>query len=424
MTRHLLTILIFIIYANSNIFAYNSKQQKENINTSSDSILIAYLKQEYGVTPTENNNIKLLKSGEEKFIDLFEEIKKAKHHIHLEYFNFRNDSIANTLFDLLGEKANEGVEIRALFDAFGNSSNNQPLKKKHLKAIREKGIQIEKFDPFKFPWINHAFHRDHRKIVVIDGKIGYTGGMNIADYYINGLPEIGEWRDMHARIEGKAVNDLQDIFLEMWNKTSGENISGKEYYPNKDSITISNDNSCMIAIVDRYPKKTPEVMRNVYIKAIESANEKVQIINPYFTPVKSVKNAIRKALKNGVKVEIMIPGKSDIGFTPDAAMYIANKLRKKGADIYIFNGGFHHSKIMMVDSLYCTVGSTNLNSRSLKYDYEVNAFIFDTETTNELMELFKEDQKNSTLLTKEIYKQRTPWKKFLGWFAHLFTPFI
>ena len=424
MTRHLLTILIFIIYANSNIFAYNSKQQKENINTSSDSILIAYLKQEYGVTPTEHNNIKLLKSGEEKFIDLFEEIKKAKHHIHLEYFNFRNDSIANTLFDLLGEKANEGVEIRALFDAFGNSSNNQPLKKKHLKAIREKGIQIEKFDPFKFPWINHAFHRDHRKIVVIDGKIGYTGGMNIADYYINGLPEIGEWRDMHARIEGKAVNDLQDIFLEMWNKTSGENISGKEYYPNKDSITISNDNSCMIAIVDRYPKKTPEVMRNVYIKAIESANEKVQIINPYFTPVKSVKNAIKKALKNGVKVEIMIPGKSDIGFTPDAAMYIANKLRKKGADIYIFNGGFHHSKIMMVDSLYCTVGSTNLNSRSLKYDYEVNAFIFDTETTNELMELFKEDQKNCTLLTKEIYKQRTPWKKFLGWFAHLFTPFI
>lgn len=424
MTRHLLTILIFIIYANSNIFAYNSKQQKENINTSSDSILIAYLKQEYRVTPTEHNSIKLLKSGEEKFIDLFEEIKKAKHHIHLEYFNFRNDSIANTLFDLLGEKANEGVEIRALFDAFGNSSNNQPLKKKHLKAIREKGIQIEKFDPFKFPWINHAFHRDHRKIVVIDGKIGYTGGMNIADYYINGLPEIGEWRDMHARIEGKAVNDLQDIFLDMWNKTSGENISGKEYYPNKDSITISNDNSCMIAIVDRYPKKTPEVMRNVYIKAIESANEKVQIINPYFTPVKSVKNAIKKALKNGVKVEIMIPGKSDIGFTPDAAMYIANKLRKKGADIYIFNGGFHHSKIMMVDSLYCTVGSTNLNSRSLKYDYEVNAFIFDTETTNELMELFKEDQKNCTLLTKEVYKQRTPWKKFLGWFAHLFTPFI
>ena len=425
MKRLVLVILILFTCTSNNIIASTSVYtNNHNQKQPSDSILIAYLQKEYNINPTVNNQIKLLKSGEEKFIDLFEEIRKAKHHIHLEYFNFRNDSIANTLFDLLAEKVKEGVEVRALFDAFGNSSNNQPLKKKHLKAIREKGIQIEKFDPIKFPWINHAFHRDHRKIVVIDGKIGYTGGMNIADYYINGLPEIGEWRDMHARMEGKAVNDLQDIFLDMWNKTSGQNISGKEYYPNKDSITTSNDNACMIAIVDRYPKKAPEVMRNVYIKAIESANEKVQIINPYFTPVKSVKKAIKKALKNGVKVEIMIPGKSDIGFTPDAAMYIANKLRKKGADIYIFNGGFHHSKVMMVDSLYCTVGSTNLNSRSLKYDYEVNAFIFDTETTHELMELFKEDQQNSTLLTKEIYKKRTAWKKFLGWFAHLFTPFI
>ena len=425
MNRLVLVILILFTCTSNNIIASTSGYtNNHNQKQPSDSILIAYLQKEYNINPTLNNQIKLLKSGEEKFIDLFEEIRKAKHHIHLEYFNFRNDSIANTLFNLLAEKVKEGVEVRALFDAFGNSSNNQPLKKKHLRAIREKGIQIEKFDPLKFPWINHAFHRNHRKIVIIDGKVGYTGGMNIADYYINGLPEIGEWRDIHARIEGKAVNDLQDIFLDMWNKTSGQNISGKEYYPNKDSITTSNDNACMIAIVDRYPKKAPEVMRNVYIKALESANEKVQIINPYFTPVKSVKNAIKKALKNGVKVEIMIPGKSDIGFTPDAAMYIANKLRKKGANIYIFNGGFHHSKIMMVDSLYCTVGSTNLNSRSLKYDYEVNAFIFDTETTNELMELFKEDQKNSTLLTKEIYKQRTPWKKFLGWFAHLFTPFI
>lgn len=425
MNRLVLVILILITCTSNNIIASTSVYtNNHNPKQPSDSILIAYLQKEYNINPTVNNQIKLLKSGEEKFIDLFEEIRKAKHHIHLEYFNFRNDSIANSLFDLLAEKVKEGVEVRALFDAFGNSSNNQPLKKKHLKAIREKGIQIEKFDPIKFPWINHAFHRDHRKIVIIDGKVGYTGGMNIADYYINGLPEIGEWRDMHARIEGKAVNDLQDIFLDMWNKTSGQNISGKEYYPNKYSITTSNDNACMIAIVDRYPKKAPEVMRNVYIKAIESANEKVQIINPYFTPVKSVKKAIKKALKNGVKVEIMIPGKSDIGFTPDAAMYIANKLRKKGADIYIFNGGFHHSKVMMVDSLYCTVGSTNLNSRSLKYDYEVNAFIFDTETTHELMELFKEDQQNSTLLTKEIYKKRTAWKKFLGWFAHLFTPFI
>ena len=411
-------ILIFLSLSNQ-----VNAQERSNEQAKSDSILINYLK-EYKIKTTTKNELKLLKSGEEKFIDLFTEIEKAKHHIHLEYFNFRNDSIANLLFEVLGRKASEGVKVRAIFDAFGNWSNNQPLKKKHLKKIQEKGIEIVKFDPFTFPWINHAFHRDHRKIVIIDGKIGYTGGMNIADYYINGLPEIGEWRDMHIRIKGNAVNHLQDIFLDMWNKCTNQDVGGASYYPYKHGLNFKESQVKEVAIVDRYPKRNPEEMRKIYAKAIESAENKVQIINPYFTPTRTIKKAIKKALKKGVKVEIMIPGKSDIGFTPDAALYIVNKLRKKGADIYIFNGGFHHSKIMMIDSTYCTVGSTNLNSRSLHYDYEVNAFIFDNETTSELISIFKEDQENSTLLTKEMYKQRSLWKRFYGWFAHLLTPFI
>ena len=397
--------------------------QAENAQYQSDSTLIAYLK-EAGLTTTNGNEVFILKSGHEKFIDLFEKIRNARHHIHLEYFNFRNDSIANCLFSILEKKVKEGVQVRAIYDAFGNSSNNQPLKKKHIKALKERGIEIEEFDPIRFPWINHVFHRDHRKIVVIDGKIGYTGGMNIADYYINGLPKIGEWRDMHIRIEGRAVENLQAIFLDMWNRTTGEEISGDAYFPYKKDSTIISDGGKEIAIVDRYPRRNPKLMRRAYAKAIESAENRVQIINPYFTPTRIIKKAIKKAVKKGVKVEIMIPGKSDIPFTPDAALYIANRLRKKGADIYIFNGGFHHSKIMMVDSLFCTVGSTNLNSRSLRYDYEVNAFIFDQQTTGELIGIFKEDQANSTLLTSEIYKKRSPLKKFWGWFAHLFTPFL
>ena len=397
--------------------------QAENAQYQSDSTLIAYLK-EAGLTTTNGNEVFILKSGHEKFIDLFEKIRNARHHIHLEYFNFRNDSIANCLFSILEEKVKEGVQVRAIYDAFGNSSNNQPLKKKHIKALKERGIEIEEFDPIRFPWINHVFHRDHRKIVVIDGKIGYTGGMNIADYYINGLPKIGEWRDMHIRIEGRAVENLQAIFLDMWNRTTGEEISGDAYFPYKKDSTAISDGGKEIAIVDRYPRRNPKLMRRAYAKAIESAENRVQIINPYFTPTRIIKKAIKKAVKKGVKVEIMIPGKSDIPFTPDAALYIANRLRKKGADIYIFNGGFHHSKIMMVDSLFCTVGSTNLNSRSLRYDYEVNAFIFDQQTTGELIGIFKEDQANSTLLTSEIYKKRSPLKKFWGWFAHLFTPFL
>ena len=411
-------ILLLLFFANA-----SSILAKTNVTTSSDSILIEYLK-DYGIRVNKHNNLKILKSGREKFIDLFQQIEKAKHHIHLEYFNFRNDSIANALFEILERKAKEGVEIRAMYDAFGNSSNNQPLKKKHIKAIREKGIEIVEFDPIKFPWINHVFHRDHRKIVVIDGRIGYTGGMNIADYYITGLPEIGEWRDMHIRIEGDAVNDLQDIFLNMWNRCTKQNIGGNEYYPTLSISDSTQRPNKKVAIVDRHPRKTNKAMRRIYAKAIESAENKVQIINPYFTPTRIIKKAIKKAAEKGVDVEIMIPGKSDIGFTPDAAFYIANRLRKKGAKIYIYNGGFHHSKIMMVDSTYCTVGSTNLNSRSLRFDYEVNAFIFDDETTEELISIFQEDKEDSTLLTSEIYKKRSIWKKFVGWFAHLFTPFL
>ena len=416
--RIILFILMVITIGKGNVYATDILKFKSK----SDSTIIEYLK-EYGIHTTTNDEVKILKSGHEKFIDLFEEIKKAKHHIHLEYFNFRNDSIANALFDLLAKKAEEGVEIRALFDSFGNSSNNKPLKKKHLKAIRAKGIEIEEFDPIRFPWINHAFRRDHRKIIVIDGEIGYTGGMNIADYYINGLPKIGEWRDIHIRMEGNAVECLQDIFLDMWNETTNQNIQGEKYYPySNEKIKVINNKK--IAIVDRNPKKDTKGMRRTLAKAIESAENKVQIINPYFTPTRIIKRAIKNALGKGVKVEIMIPGKSDIPFSPDASMYIANSLRKKGADIYIFNGGFHHSKIMMIDSLYCSVGSANLNSRSLRCDYEVNAFIFDQETTDELIQIFSEDQKDSTLLTKEIYKDRGLWKKFISWFAHLFTPFL
>ena len=419
LTKNISLFFLLIILGNFNLQAANKTPNE----TKSDSILIAYLNAN-GIQITQHNRLKLLKSGEEKFIDLFQAIEQAKHHVHLEYFNFRNDSIANALFDLLGKKAEEGVEIRAIFDAFGNFSNNQPLKKKHLKEIRAKGLEIVKFDPLRFPWINHVFHRDHRKIVVIDGKIGYTGGMNIADYYIEGLPEIGDWRDMHIRIEGNAVNELQDIFLDMWNKCTQQDIGGATYYPFKNGSMIDRSPSKNVAIVDRYPRKSPKIIRNVYAHAIENAENKIQIINPYFTPTKTIKRAIKEAIKKGTKVEIMIPGKSDIGFTPDAALYIANQLRKKGADIYIYNGGFHHSKIMMVDSIYCTVGSTNLNSRSLRFDYEVNAFVFDKETTHELIQMFQEDKEDSTLLTSEMYKKRTTWKKFIGWFAHLFTPFL
>lgn len=386
---------------------------------SSDSLVIQFL--EYsGIPTTTNNKVKLITSGRQKFEDLFEAIRGAKHHVHLEYFNFRNDSIANALFDLLGEKVKEGVEVRALFDAFGNWSNNKPLKKRHLKAIRAKGIEIVEFDPIRFPYINHAIHRDHRKIAVIDGKIAYTGGMNIADYYINGLPKIGTWRDMHIRIEGDAVNILQEIFLTIWNKTTKQDIGGTTYFP----YQSSQSDSISVAIVDRTPKKNSRMLGHVYAMSIYAAQDDVHIVNPYFVPTSPIRKALKRALKRGTNVEIMISAKADIPFTPDASLYAVQKLMKKGAKIYLYNGGFHHSKIMMIDDLFCTVGTANLNSRSLRYDYETNAFIFNKPFTQQLNNVFETDITHCTQLTPEMWKKTSAWKKFKCWFANLFTPFL
>ena len=264
----ILFLFLPLLRAQASVIDSLMTQPRDSIGLTSDSLVLHFL-EESGIPISDNNKVKLLKSGREKFIDLFEAIRQAKHHVHLEYFNFRNDSIANALFALLAEKVKEGVEVRAMFDAFGNWSNNQPLKKRHLKKIREQGIEIVKFDPFTFPYINHAAHRDHRKIVVIDGEIAYTGGMNIADYYINGLPKIGTWRDMHMRIEGDAVNDLQEIFLTIWNKETKQDIGGEIYFPQHEDST-----NIVVAIVDRTPKKNSRMLSHAYAMSIYSAQKK------------------------------------------------------------------------------------------------------------------------------------------------------
>lgn len=424
--KNMRRFICLLLFTASVIQAAAQTKDLSDDSIQSDSAVMHFLT-ERGTKIIHNNRVRLLKSGDKKFEDLFDAIRQARHYIHLEYFNFRNDSIASLLFDLLEEKAAEGVKVRALFDAFGNWSNNKPLKKRHLKEIKAKGIDIVKFDPLNFPFINHVFSRDHRKIVIIDGQVAWTGGMNVADYYIEGLPGIGPWRDMHMRIEGPAVDELQQIFLTMWEKATGEIIRGEHYYPNKnDTLFQLNPTSepVSIAIVDRAPRKSPKLMREVYAQAILEADKKIELINPYFVPTKKVRRALKKAIDKGIEVEIMISTKSDIGFTPDATFHVAHQLMKRGAKVYLFDNGFHHSKIMMVDDKFCTVGSTNLNSRSLNFDYEVNAFIFDETVTGELSGMFKNDKKSSRLMTPEYWKKRSPWRKFVGWFANLLTPVL
>ena len=399
----------------------------------SDSLIVKELRSE-GVSFSKNNTVTLLLTGQEKFDDLFTAIKQAKSSIHLEYFNFRNDSIANQLFNLLADKVKEGVEVRALFDAFGNMSNNKPLRKKELKNLRERGIDIYEFDPIRFPWVNHVFARDHRKIVVIDGSIAYTGGMNVADYYINGTKVVGEWHDMHCRIEGDEVNTLQKIFIKAWNKVTKQPLSGAKYYrgdrPNTTFVdlkrpSVDSLNNMMVGIINREPRTSNTIIRKFYTTAIDVAKDSIQIINPYFTLNRAIKKAIKRAVKRGVKVDIMLSVRSDIPLTPDCGFYNAHQLMKRGCNIWMYMPGFHHTKVIMVDGLFCTVGSANLNSRSLNFDYEANAVIVNKEVTQELCNLFNAEKKESFLLTpKKWNEMRTPWKKFVGWFAHLLAPVL
>lgn len=399
----------------------------------SDSTIVRQLREE-GIRFSDNNSVTLLMSGQEKFDDMFCAIRQARSSVHLEYFNFRNDSIASLLFNLLAEKAKEGVEVRAIFDGFGNDSNNQPLLKKHIKAIRKRSIEIYEFDPIRFPWINHVLHRDHRKIVVIDGQIAYTGGMNVADYYINGTPQVGEWRDMHCRIDGDEVNTLQAIFLRIWNKTARQNVHGAKYFRGIRGgyyfHDLKPDTCCtaghkMVGIINREPRTSNKIIRQFYINAINDAKDSIKLVNPYLTLTGKLKRALKRAVKRGVKVEVMVSAKSDIPLTPDCVFYNVHKLMKHGVDVYIYEPGFHHTKIIMVDGLFCTVGSANLNSRSLRFDYEENAVIIDPCTTAELSHMFDHDKTRSFKLTPEKWKEfRTGWQKFVGWFAHFLAPVL
>lgn len=401
----------------------------------SDLDIVNFLQEDFGVKFTGNNRLVVFKTGKEKFDDLLPALRAAKQSIHLEYFNFRNDSISKELFAILVRKAAEGVKVRALFDGFGNSSNNRPLRTRHLDSLRARGVEIYEFDPIRFPWINHVFHRDHRKIVVIDGVVAYTGGMNVADYYITGKPEFGEWRDIHTRVEGDAVGELQKVFLNFWNRVTHQNVHGAEYYPGERDArndfgmlkqdTTPTAGSKIIGVVNRDPCETPRIIHDTFVHAIEHAEKQILIINPYFTLCRHIKRALKKAARRGVDVQIMVSQKSDIPVTPRVVEYNAHKLMKAGAKMYFFTGGFHHSKIMMVDSLYAFVGSANLNSRSLSFDYECNMLVADRYTTAQLQEIFYHDRDTRCfMLTPELWKNWGRWKKAKGWIFHFLSPFV
>ncbi|MBR1889230.1 MAG: cardiolipin synthase [Alloprevotella sp.] len=401
-----------------------------------DSVFRKSLEESFNIRFSDNNRFVVFKSGTEKFEDMFKAIAQARKSVHLEYFNFRNDSISNLLFELLAERVEQGVEVRVLVDDFGNLSNDRPLRKKHLRKIRESGIKIHRYNAIKFPYVNHIFRRDHRKIVVIDGMIGYTGGMNVADYYVVGKPELGAWRDFHARLEGEVVNDLQREFIQIWNFSTGENLSGAQYYTGykevKDyfyDLAQNNDSTNgqkVIGLVSKGPFSPRNMIHKAFVQGIRSANTEITLMNPYFTLCRHVRKEFRKALKRGVRLNILVSAKSDIPITPRVVEHNVHRLMKRGANVYFYADGFQHGKVMMVDSLYTFMGSANLDSRSLWHDFECNVAVCDSVTTQFFLQQFQNDKENAAWqLTPETWNSHFSKKKRRGaWFWQFLWPFL
>ena len=371
-----------------------------------------------GLPIYENNQVRILPTAEIKFRDLFQAVDEAEKYIYLDYFKFQQDSICGELLERLRRKVREGVEVRILFDSFGNKHSDLPLSDTLQTRIRESGISIAAFDPVRFPWINHLMHRNHHKIAVIDGKVVYTGGMNVADYYLHGKPKVGKWRDMHIRMEGPIVEAYEEVFKKMWKRTLSDSpLKGEKH---EASPLRGGLEGSLVAFASRWPRESPRIMRQAYCAAIDNAEHLVQIVNPYAMLFGEIRTSLRKALERGVRVQFMVSRKSDGRVNDDVIGLEMHKLMKRGAEVYYFESGFHHSKIMMIDSLFCTVGTTNLDARSLCFDYEVNAFIFDPATTGELQRIFADDAKNHcTLLTPEVWKERFPPRRRLR--SHCFA---
>lgn len=373
---------------------------------------------EYGFPRYMHCSMKILPGAKIKFHDIEQSISQAKHYIHIEYYKWYNDSIGRHMLDELVKAYNRGVKVRILYDAFGCSGKDPNVTTEFINHYRSLGINLVGFDPMRFPYINHALHRMHRKMVVIDGRMVYTGGLNVADYYIHGKPEIGKWSDMHARLEGPIVQEYQRLFADMWYKETGEYLDSLAYRSPDWHLNDELQDGYEAFVVDREPGKKSARIRQSYISCLDNAQKRIRIINPYVILVGSVRKALRRCIERGVEVEILLGHKGDNLISEVGTAREIFNLARRGAKVWLCKECFHHDKVMIVDDSLCTVGTANLDARSLSFDYEVNAYYFSPEYCRQLNEYFNLHINSSVMLTENNWKELYPRaKRRLGWWT-------
>ncbi len=362
------------------------------------------------------NEVTLLMTPQEKYDSLFASVRRARSFVHLEYYWIGCDSVGRALASLLLQKVRQGVEVRVLIDGYANRKNGSPWTPELVDSLRGAGLGVAIFDPVRFPWVNHISHRDHRKIAVVDGTEAYTGGMNIADYYLTGTERSGRWNDIHVRIEGPSVAAFETVFASLWGKVTGERLDTLCH-----RAPCASGGDKLVSVVNREPRKLSASMRRAYVAAIDAAASDVRVVNPYMTDVRSVRRALFRAMRRGVRVQVVASASSDVRVTPCLIAVEMRKLSKRGAEVYFFNGGFHHGKVMMVDGQFCTVGSANLDGRSMRRDYELNAFVFDRATTSALNSAFELYLQDSDTLSRVGYRSYFPLRQRLA--GRVLAPF-
>ena len=373
---------------------------------------------------TSGNAVKVLLNGEQKFPEVIETLKRAKRHIHIQYYIYEDDIIGNRVKEVLIAKAREGVKVRFIYDAFGSRS----IRKKFLRELRQSGVEAFPFNRIRFmPLANRLNYRNHRKIIVVDGHFGFLGGINISDRYINdpaynrGGKRKLYWRDTHLRIDGPGVQYLQYLFFCDWNFCSGQKLQPDETYYDDRKHPSGNESVQIAASGPDSP--TPTIMLSL-VKAINLAKREILLTTPYFIPGETIINALKVASLGGVSVKILAPGISDSKLVNAAAWSYYGDLLRSGVQIYLYHKGFIHVKTMVVDDYISIVGTANMDYRSFDLNFEVNAVVYGQSLATELRTTFLQDLKDAEQIQAERWRKRPMFKQLPERIARLLSPLL
>ncbi len=363
------------------------------------------------------NETKLLNNGDEKFPELFKDLLNAKNFIHMEYFIIKNSQVASELKEILIKKAAEGVEVRILLDAFGAMK----LKKKYIRELRSHGIKVAFFNKLSYDFLRDGLnYRNHRKIVVIDSKIGYTGGINISDEYLHKDKYYGFWRDTHLKIVGDGIVALHKTFITDWYNVTKEDLLNEKYLETHSNVY--NASLSGIQFIEDGPDIQRTIIKDIYFKGIMEAQKHIRIATPYLIPNTEIVQALKVASMSGVKVDILLPGKPDKRLVYCATKSYISELISAGVNIYFYRENFMHSKIMVIDDRIASLGTVNFDFRSFNLHFENTAVLYLDKTIKNIITTFEDDLRVSRKVDIEIWNNRPFYKKILQTLARLFSP--